>query len=66
MWVLGAMEQSGVLRDKLGLWESKLAPLSDSQREAFTTLSAAVSVVPSISEVYGEDGLYQIYVSRVC
>lgn len=48
------MEQSGVLRDKLGLWESKLAPLSDSQREAFTTLSAAVSVVPSISETNEE------------
>ena len=44
-----------MLRDKLGLWESKLAPLSDSQREAFTTLSAAVSVVPSISEVYGNE-----------
>ena len=49
-----------MLRDKLGLWESKLAPLSDSQREAFTTLSAAVSVVPSISEVYGEIRTYSM------
>ena len=40
-----------MLRDKLGLWESKLAPLSDSQRDAFTTLSAAVSIVPNTSEV---------------
>lgn len=51
------MEQSSVLRDKLGLWESKLAPLSDSQREAFTTLSAAVSVVPSALEVYAEHAI---------
>ena len=43
--------QSGVLRDKLGLWETKLAPLSDSQREAFTALSAAVSVKPGKAEV---------------
>ena len=46
--------ESSVLRDKLGLWESKLAPLSDSQREAFTTLSAAVSVIPTVSEVQRE------------
>jgi len=43
--------QLGVLRDKLGLWETKLAPLSDSQREAFTTLSAAVSMKPGQTEV---------------
>jgi len=43
--------QSGMLRDKLGLWETKLAPLSDTQREAFTTLSAAVSIKPGQTEV---------------
>ena len=43
---------SGVLRDKLGLWDTKLVPLSDSQRESFTTLSAAVSVKPGQNEVF--------------
>ncbi|XP_065889132.1 conserved oligomeric Golgi complex subunit 3-like [Dysidea avara] len=49
--------QSGVLRDKLGLWETKLAPLSDSQREAFTALSAAVSVKPGKAETAQEEFL---------
>ena len=47
----GAGVQGRSLRDRLGQWESRLAPLSDKQRDGFMELSSAATFRPLPAEV---------------
>ena len=56
----GAGVQGRSLRDRLGQWESRLAPLSDKQRDGFMELSSAATFRPLPAEVshFGHVTLY--------
>ena len=47
----GAGVQGRSLRDRLGQWESRLAPLSDKQKDGFMELSSAATFRPLPAEV---------------
>ena len=47
----GAGAQGRSLRDRLGQWESRLAPLSDKQKDGFMELSSAATFRPLPPEV---------------
>ena len=47
----GAGAQGRSLRDRLGQWESRLAPLSDKQKDGFMELSSAATFRPLPAEV---------------
>ena len=47
----GAGAQGRSLRDRLGQWESRLAPLSDKQKDSFMELSSAATFRPLPAEV---------------
>ena len=49
----GGGVQSMSLRDRLGQWDSRLAPLTDKQKDGFMELSSAATFRPFSTEVGG-------------
>ena len=47
----GAGVQGKSLRDRLGQWEARLAPLSEKQKDSFMELSSAATFRPLPAEV---------------
>ena len=61
----GGGVQGRSLRDRLGQWESRLAPLSEKQKDSFMELSSAATFRPLPAEVSHLTHVLYLFVASV-
>lgn len=61
----GGGVQGRSLRDRLGQWESRLAPLSEKQKDSFMELSSAATFRPLPAEVSHLAHVLYLFVASV-